>query len=887
MLLPHAQQIRESSKSLLLIVDPDGTIGAALSEELSDTSTVVLVSKKKESTRPSMLFIPLTHLVPELPRGIYSHILFFFDEENKHLLSPLVEKAATDKVKLFIVATKETEHAARVEKEKLSRAVELLIVGDLFGRESGSPLDTFLQHVKKTKQIELTNMGLHMWHPVLFEDAISYIKMLLFTTQRKEPIFIGPEYGITSLSLSHGLQKIDPDIVIDFSSKEEAKEDSLASFSFAIKAYKGMDKIQEYYRSLVVHSAIKIPVSKKAIFIAPKKKKKNMGTGFLVYVVMVGIVLPFIMLFFSTAAEGLFLTSAFYDVKNMQWQSSLHKANAAEIFFFAAKSTEVITNGELNLVGGSELLMPLEKEIDFGNKLALSLREGVGIAKRVENVFFGKTVVPGDDVNQIIASEKYLSLLMQKIDPAMVPDRYKSFFENTKKLLSLASQVIDGLPQIIGMVQDKTYLVLFQNNMELRPGGGFIGSYGILTMSKGKIKAFHIHDVYTADGQLRGHIEPPFAIRPYIPIVHLYLRDSNFDVDFIKDAQSTSYLLSQETGIIADGVIGVDLTAVRGLLASVGSVYIPSLNQTVDKNNFFLLAESASEKNFFPGSSQKEDFLNSFFTALMQKVQSSGAINPEILTQELTNALLQKHVLVAFADPTVQEPFTFANLSSSLIDARAQSASALNDFLGINEANLGINKANAFVTRSVSQEVVIKESGEVDEKATLYLTNSSTGKWPGGPYKTYLRFILPQNAVLDSVTINNQKQTLVDAVTNPAVYEQKSFIPPDGLEIEKTSEEGKQLFGFLVTVPVQRLVSVAVSYHLSQVFPLSVLGETYSLKLFKQAGTDIYPYVLNVEIPSTLRVLSSSNALRKVGSIYTYNTVLATDTILSLSLSNK
>jgi len=48
--------------------------------------------------------------------------------------------------------------------------------------------------------------------------------------------------------------------------------------------------------------------------------------------------------------------------------------------------------------------------------------------------------------------------------------------------------------------------------MELRPGGGFIGSYAILSVDKGKITNFKIYDVYDADGQLKNHIEPPFAI---------------------------------------------------------------------------------------------------------------------------------------------------------------------------------------------------------------------------------------------------------------------------------------------------------------------------------------------------------------------------------------
>src|SRR3989344_5241553 len=114
--------------------------------------------------------------------------------------------------------------------------------------------------------------------------------------------------------------------------------------------------------------------------------------------------------------------------------------------------------------------------------------------------------------------------------------------------------------------------------MELRPGGGFIGSYGLLTFSKGKITDFSIHDVYDADGQLKGHIEPPFPIRRYLPQIHWYMRDSNWDVDFAKAASTSAYFLNAETGKTVDGVIGVDLSFVKNLLSVTGPITVSDYN---------------------------------------------------------------------------------------------------------------------------------------------------------------------------------------------------------------------------------------------------------------------------------------------------------------------
>src|SRR6185437_16558381 len=76
-------------------------------------------------------------------------------------------------------------------------------------------------------------------------------------------------------------------------------------------------------------------------------------------------------------------------------------------------------------------------------------------------------------------------------------------------------------PKLLGYNGTQTYLILFQNNAELRPGGGFIGSYGLVSFDHGKMGQFTIHNVYDADGLLTKHIEPSYIGRRYLQ-VHLY-----------------------------------------------------------------------------------------------------------------------------------------------------------------------------------------------------------------------------------------------------------------------------------------------------------------------------------------------------------------------------
>src|SRR3989338_4365332 len=87
--------------------------------------------------------------------------------------------------------------------------------------------------------------------------------------------------------------------------------------------------------------------------------------------------------------------------------------------------------------------------------------------------------------------------------------------ETVLSYLSSISYSLDAVDSLLPVASafskntgKKTYLVLFQNNLEIRPTGGFIGSYGLLTIEDGHVSDFRIFDVYQADGQLKGHVEP-------------------------------------------------------------------------------------------------------------------------------------------------------------------------------------------------------------------------------------------------------------------------------------------------------------------------------------------------------------------------------------------
>src|SRR3989344_4137881 len=119
----------------------------------------------------------------------------------------------------------------------------------------------------------------------------------------------------------------------------------------------------------------------------------------------------------------------------------------------------------------------------------------------------------------------------------------------------------------------RTYLILFQNSLELRPGGGFIGSFGILKIKDGAILHFSVHDTGNFDGRIPSTVEPPYPMRETLRINSWKLRDSNYSPDFHENAKwaETFYQLGQcHPGSRVPGRAGIPYAGYRVRRAQIG-----------------------------------------------------------------------------------------------------------------------------------------------------------------------------------------------------------------------------------------------------------------------------------------------------------------------------
>ncbi|MCL4389997.1 MAG: DUF4012 domain-containing protein [Patescibacteria group bacterium] len=448
--------------------------------------------------------------------------------------------------------------------------------------------------------------------------------------------------------------------------------------------------------------------------------------------------------------------------------------------------------------------------------------------------------------------------------------KYQAKIPAARQLLARAQSFLNVIPAVVGNAGStkKTYLVVFQNSTELRPTGGFIGSYAIVGFDKGALLDYKINDIYSADGQLQGQVQPPDELLHYLGQPSWYMRDANWAADWSLTAQRLEWFLQRETGQQVDGVIGVSLPAVPKLLAATGPLTLADFNQTVSSSDFYNKAEYASEINFFPGSTQKGDFLGAVAQAIVNRVTGGTSLNLIALGQALGDSVSQKDILFYFNDPTVQK----------VMETNDWAGRLCSDCLMLVDANLGANKANYFIKRSVAIDTLIDKTGaRVDTVAIHYQNTSPNDSWPGGVYKDYFRLLIPQGSSLLGADLGDGRKPAISGILTAEVLKN---LPASQFLIFKNLEDPLQAFGTYFEIPAGQARTLTYKYQPPDKLDLTNKEPVLHLQIARQPGTSADPLSWTVDYPSFLT--PQVNNLLALPQKLIYNTDLSVDRQLEI-----
>jgi hypothetical protein len=409
------------------------------------------------------------------------------------------------------------------------------------------------------------------------------------------------------------------------------------------------------------------------------------------------------------------------------------------------------------------------------------------------------------------------------------------------RLLPLARvglQMAQIAPSLLGADGPRTYLILAQNNHELRGTGGFISAAGTVRLDAGRISDLKLIDSYAVDNFAQPHPAPPRALAEQMGTQLLTLRDSSWAPDFPESAQVARALFLQDQGGATDGAIALDLEAVRLLVAALEPLQVAGVDQPVTGDNVIEWMKRAWQAPQEGGGTVQEaktsdwwanrkNFMGDLMAATLAKVQGGGGLNPVALGRALLAMLEGRHLQVAVDDPALARVLAGQGWDGALRPP------AESDFLAVVDSNVGFNKANAAVQQQIDYRVEPAGDGLM---ATLTLTYTHTA--PAG-----------SEPICDRTPRYGDSY---DALIQRCYWEYLRVYAPGGSELlaaeginhaaTEPGERGTTLFTGDFALRPGDQQTVTLSYRL----PASVPVKPYRLAVRKQAGTLALP--LQVEV---------------------------------------
>lgn len=413
----------------------------------------------------------------------------------------------------------------------------------------------------------------------------------------------------------------------------------------------------------------------------------------------------------------------------------------------------------------------------------------------------------------------------------------KKLADDGASFVNDARPLIKILPNILGEPNDKKYLVIFQNDKELRPTGGFITAYAIFRLEKGVIHVESSNDIYGLDNTIYGKQPAPRPILTYLPNVPLFnLRDSNLSPDFIESMKTFRGLYAKSSGPDVDGIIAVDTHALVGAMNILGDMDVDGTHFTAKTDprcdcpqaiyEMEAIADTPVQADFRYVSlaavnANRKNIIGDLMYAILNKALSSS---PKLywgpLFQEMVNQTSQKHILYYLFDQSAQKGLDALNVSGRILPFDG-------DYLHINEANFGGAKSNMFTTEEITQDYKIADDGVITKTVTINYKN------PFPPSDCNLeRGNLCLNAVLrDWIRVYTPKGS--------------KMLSSQGSEVKMISydELGKTVFEGFLTIRPKGIAKFTISYtlpfKLAKNSPLPALYQ-------KQGGTPGFNYTVSV-----------------------------------------
>jgi len=464
-----------------------------------------------------------------------------------------------------------------------------------------------------------------------------------------------------------------------------------------------------------------------------------------------------------------------------------------------------------------------------------------------------------------VISLMYITLL--NIDTGLIlkSDLVKNFV--SKKMNDENDELFKALPTVLGYERPYTYLILFLNNTEMRPGGGFIGSYGVLRVDQGKMDIIKVEGTENLDRLTPASWSPvpPTVITNHLGVDKWYFRDSNWSPDYKVNAERALVFYKGEGGVEADNidaVIAITPTVLEEFLKITGPIKVNGIefnDQNLVEELEYEVEYGFKDKNI--AVTERKQILEPFMMALLNRVKKFLITDYNDYINLLTKMADERHILLYSKDEKIEQIAEKNGWSGEIYQGEG-------DFIMWVDANLAALKTDHAILRNLSYEVLYEEeTGRY--LATVKMTYAHKGvfDWRTTRYRTYARVFVPLGAEFKSV--------------------EGSMLRDKGIEpgpVDYGVELNKQWFGAFISIEPKLVRDLSFSYYLPESVVLDIEKGAYKLYIQKQSGTIAHGLNLNIDFNKDIVGSGEVDANEKTKTIFEYSGDLRLDRIFTINL---
>lgn len=429
---------------------------------------------------------------------------------------------------------------------------------------------------------------------------------------------------------------------------------------------------------------------------------------------------------------------------------------------------------------------------------------------------------------------------MDKIDPNRYPQEFQgikiqgnlisaiSAIDQASSLIKDAKPLIEVLPDMMGLTTPRYYFILFQNDAELRPTGGFMTAYGILKVDRGKVSQVMSEDIYSLDAAWGKKIPAPEPIKKYHKNVFYFnLRDMNLSPDFAVSMKAVMDIYNNQIkgARKVDGVIAVDTKLLADLLKVLGTIGVPewgNFSAEIDKRydcpQVVYKLEELADKPLSTLNVSRKAVIGPLMNSILANAFNSPKDKIALLFNVGLTSIKEKHVLFYLFDEKAQSAVESFNLAGRVRDYDG-------DYQMLVDTNFAGAKSNLFIKQKIDEKIEVSDAGEITKTITVTYNNPfppsdcgllSGGLCLNGLYRNWFRLYVPKGSTLIEMT---------GSEVDPVVSE----------DLGKTVFEG--FYGDKLPLRPQSMTKVSFKYEL----PFKAeKGKPYKLLIQKQAGVEKY-----------------------------------------------